>query len=226
MQAWLRLHAQVVSCIEAGQPLLLENLPEDIDAVLDPVIGKLVIKRGRATILKLGEAEVEYNPNFRCHSPLHARLAQPPDLTCSAQNKHVMQRGVQISHSLRLQQNCAWGRLYLATKLANPHYRPEIAAQTTLVNFCVTEEGLEEQLLAAVVDHERADLQQAAAALVAQLGQYTITLTELENNLLARLANSQARTPQNTWQCNGMISLCPDTPSARARRATSWRTSR
>ena len=82
-------------------------------------------------------------------------------------------------------------RLYLATKLANPHYRPEIAAQTTLVNFCVTEEGLEEQLLAAVVDHERADLQQAAAALVAQLGQYTITLTELENNLLARLANSQ-----------------------------------
>ena len=85
------------------------------------------------------------------------------------------------------------GRLYLATKLANPHYRPEIAAQTTLVNFCVTEEGLEEQLLAAVVDHERADLQQAAAALVAQLGQYTITLTELENNLLARLADSQAR---------------------------------
>ncbi len=50
-------------------------------------------------------------------------------------------------------------RLYLATKLANPHYRPEIAAQTTLVNFCVTEDGLEEQLLAAVVDHERPDLQ-------------------------------------------------------------------
>ena len=54
---------------------------------------------------------------------------------------------------------CCLFRLYLATKLANPHYRPEIAAQTTLVNFCVTEEGLEEQLLAAVVDHERPDLQ-------------------------------------------------------------------
>lgn len=115
--------------------------------------------------------------------------------------------------------NGTWGRLYLATKLANPHYRPEIAAQTTLVNFCVTEEGLEEQLLAAVVDHERADLQEAAAALVAQLGQYTITLTELENNLLARLANSQA------WAgaCTSSIlhgsampdSVCHDTPSAR-----------
>ena len=71
-RAWASLNearAQVVGCIEAGQPLLLENLPEDIDAVLDPVIGKLVTKRGRATILKLGEAEVEYNPNFRWRSP-------------------------------------------------------------------------------------------------------------------------------------------------------------
>ena len=82
-------------------------------------------------------------------------------------------------------------RLYLATKIANPHYRPEIAAQTTLVNFCVTEEGMEEQLLACVVDHERPDLQQAASALVAQLAKYTVTLTGLEDNLLSRLSNSQ-----------------------------------
>jgi len=61
-----RVRPQVVKCIEAGLPLLLENLSESIDAVLDPVIGKLVTKRGRATVLKLGDAEVEYNPNFRC----------------------------------------------------------------------------------------------------------------------------------------------------------------
>lgn len=53
-------------------------------------------------------------------------------------------------------------RLYLQTKLSNPHYKPEIAAQTTLVNFCVTEKGLEDQLLALVVDHERPDLQVGA----------------------------------------------------------------
>jgi dynein heavy chain len=83
----------------------------------------------------------------------------------------------------------------LATKLANPHYKPEIAAQTTVMNFCVTEEGLEEQLLAAVVVHERPDLQQAAAALVRQLADYTIALTGLEDSLLARLANSQVDSP-------------------------------
>jgi dynein heavy chain len=79
----------------------------------------------------------------------------------------------------------------LQTKLSNPHYKPEIAAQTTLVNFCVTEKGLEDQLLALVVDHERPDLQEQAGALVRQLAEYTITLKELEDSLLFRLANAQ-----------------------------------
>lgn len=82
-------------------------------------------------------------------------------------------------------------RLYLHTKLANPHYPPETAAQTTLVNFCVTETGLEEQLLASVVLHERPDLQEQASALVKQLAEFTLMLTGLEDNLLKRLAASQ-----------------------------------
>ena len=47
----------------------MENLPEDIDAVLDPVIGKQTIKRGRNLILKIGDAEVEYDQNFRWELP-------------------------------------------------------------------------------------------------------------------------------------------------------------
>ncbi|KAL4450636.1 hypothetical protein ABPG77_000992 [Micractinium sp. CCAP 211/92] len=136
----------VIHCIENGLPLLIENCSEDIDPVLDPVIQKRTMKRGRALVLKIGDAEVEYDPRFR---------------------------------------------LYLQTKISNPHYRPEVAAQTTLVNFCVTEKGLEDQLLALVVDHERSDLQESAMRLVRQLAAYTISLKELEDNLLARLAASQ-----------------------------------
>ena len=30
-------------------------------------------------------------------------------------------------------------KLYLQTKLSNPHYKPEIAAQCTIINFIATE---------------------------------------------------------------------------------------
>lgn len=50
-------------------------------------------------------------------------------------------------------------RLLLHTKLASPHYQPELQAQCTLINFTVTRDGLEEQLLAAVVSMERPDLE-------------------------------------------------------------------
>ena len=50
-------------------------------------------------------------------------------------------------------------RLIMQTKLANPHYKPEMQAQATLINFTVTRDGLEDQLLAEVVATERPDLE-------------------------------------------------------------------
>jgi dynein heavy chain len=54
------------------------------------------------------------------------------------------------------------------SKLANPHYPPEIQAECTLINFTVTENGLEDQLLALVVKKERPDLAATKEDLVQQ----------------------------------------------------------
>ena len=45
-------------------------------------------------------------------------------------------------------------KLYITTKLRNPHYLPEVATKVTLVNFMITPEGLEDQLLGIVVAKE------------------------------------------------------------------------
>jgi dynein heavy chain len=67
-------------------------------------------------------------------------------------------------------------RLILHTKLANPHYKPEMQAQTTLINFTVTRDGLEEQLLAEVVKAERPDLEKLRSELTKQQNDFKITV--------------------------------------------------
>jgi dynein heavy chain len=49
-------------------------------------------------------------------------------------------------------------KLFLHTKLSNPHYPPEVQAEAALINFTVTEVGLGDQLLNLVVGRERPDL--------------------------------------------------------------------
>ena len=82
-------------------------------------------------------------------------------------------------------------RLIVHTKLANPHFRPELQAQATILNFTVTRDGLEEQLLAEVVRAERPDLEKARAELVKQENDFKIALKGLEDDLLWRLSNAQ-----------------------------------
>lgn len=45
-------------------------------------------------------------------------------------------------------------RFYITTKLRNPHYLPEISTKVLLLNFMITLEGLEDQLLGIVVAKE------------------------------------------------------------------------
>ena len=132
--------------IENGQNVLIENIEETLDAVLTPVITRSFFKKGRSLYVKLGDKELEFNPNFR---------------------------------------------LFIHTKLSNPHYPPEIQAETTLINFTVTEKGLEDQLLALVVNKEKPELEETKAELIAQNNEYTIKLKDLESGLLQKLADAE-----------------------------------
>uniref|UniRef100_G3TNR2 Dynein axonemal heavy chain 17 n=1 Tax=Loxodonta africana TaxID=9785 RepID=G3TNR2_LOXAF len=131
----------IEQAISEGDALLIENIGETVDPVLDPLLGRNTIKKGR--FIKIGDKEVEYHPKFR---------------------------------------------LILHTKYFNPHYKPEMQAQCTLINFLVTRDGLEDQLLAAVVAKERPDLEQLKANLTKSQNEFKIVLKELEDSLLARLS--------------------------------------
>jgi len=135
---------RIEQAISNGDVLLIENIEETVEAVLDPLLGRNTIKKGKA--IKIGDREVEYHPSFR---------------------------------------------LILHTKLANPHYKPEMQAQTTLINFTVTRDGLEDQILADIVAKERPDLEALKSELTRENNQYKITLKKLEDSLLARLSAAE-----------------------------------
>lgn len=53
------------NALQFGQPVLLENIQEELDAILEPVLGQQTFKQGGAMCLKLGDAVVEFNKDFR-----------------------------------------------------------------------------------------------------------------------------------------------------------------
>lgn len=81
-------------------------------------------------------------------------------------------------------------RFYMTTKLPNPHYPPEIQVKVTIVNFTVTQSGLEDQLLNDVVGLERPDLQKQKDELIMMINDGQVTLYELEGKILTLLANA------------------------------------
>jgi dynein heavy chain len=149
------------AALENGHTILIENIGESIDAVLNPVVQRAAIKRGKKSYIKLGDTEVEFHPKFR---------------------------------------------LFLHTKLSNPHYPPEIQAETTLINFTVTAIGLEDQLLALVVRKERLDLALLSEDLVKQQNDFTIKIKELEDNILYKLAVAQGDITEDVDLIEGLES--------------------
>lgn len=134
------------NCIRLGRPLLIEDVGEQIEPALEPVLQKATYKNGTRLLIRLGDSDVDYDVNFK---------------------------------------------LYMTTKLPNPHYLPEVCIKVTLINFTVTMEGLESQLLGEVVAAERPDIEQRKVQLLLQMAEDKRLLQALEDKILKMLSESE-----------------------------------
>jgi len=129
--------------IRYGAPVLLENVGQQLDPSLEPVLLKQVFKRAGQNLLRLGDTDVPYSDEFK---------------------------------------------FMITTKLANPHYMPEVCIKVTIINFTVTMKGLEDQLLVDVIKNERPDLEEKKDKLVVSIANDQRSLLEIEEQILAMLA--------------------------------------
>jgi len=61
--------------VENGQPVLIENMENSIDAVIQPVYARAIIKKGKSKYIKMGDKELTLNPNFNLF--MHTKLSNP-----------------------------------------------------------------------------------------------------------------------------------------------------
>jgi len=124
----------------------LENVAEDLDPALTPILLKQTFKKGNTIYLKLGDQTIEYSPNFK---------------------------------------------FYITTKYRNPHYLPEISTKVTLINFMITYEGLNDQLLGILVKKERPELEQEKEKLIIESADNKRILFEIEEKILLVLSGKK-----------------------------------
>jgi len=61
--------------VENGNPVLIENMGDSIDAVIQPVYSRAIIKRGKTKIIKMGDKELTLSPTFKLF--MHTKLSNP-----------------------------------------------------------------------------------------------------------------------------------------------------
>ncbi|XP_035806180.2 dynein axonemal heavy chain 2 [Amphiprion ocellaris] len=61
--------------VQFGNPVLLQNVLEVLDPSLNPILNKSLTRIGGRLLLKLGDKEVEYNPEFRFY--ITTKLSNP-----------------------------------------------------------------------------------------------------------------------------------------------------
>jgi dynein heavy chain len=59
----------IENAIRFGKPLLIENVPEELDPILDPVLQKQIYKQSGADVIKIGDTVIPYHWDFRLYIP-------------------------------------------------------------------------------------------------------------------------------------------------------------
>jgi dynein heavy chain len=63
------------NAIQFGSPVVLQNVQEELDPSLGPILNKSLIKQGNRLLIRLGDKEVEYNPDFKFY--ITTKLGNP-----------------------------------------------------------------------------------------------------------------------------------------------------
>jgi len=86
----------------------------------------------------------------------------------------------------------------MTTRLSNPKFSPELAAKTTIIDFTVTQGGLEQQLLSRVLSKEQKSLEEQMTSLQEEITLNTNTLRQYDKDLLERLSNAEGSLIEDT----------------------------
>ena len=129
-----------------GFPVLIESIENEVDPMLDPILEKQIIVKGRNKLIKIADQDFDYDDKFR---------------------------------------------LYMTSRLPFPHFSPELAAKTTIIDFTVTQNGLEQQLLGRLIAMEQKSLEDQLTQLNEDVTYNKKMLQSYEDQLLERLANVQ-----------------------------------
>lgn len=82
-------------------------------------------------------------------------------------------------------------KLYITTRMQNPHYTPEVSTKVNVVNFNVKESGLEDQCLNIVVGIEQSNLESTKKEVIEKIATNQATLIKYEDQILDRLRKSE-----------------------------------
>lgn len=143
---------------------------------------------------------VEYAVQFGCPLLLQDILEEIDPILDTLMSKAVVYRGsrsmIKIGDNY-IDYNEKF-RLYITTRMANPHYTPEACTKVCLLNFSVKEQGLEEQLLKIVVEREKPELERDNEQLILNTAAAKKETKLLEDEILNLLSTSQGSLLENT----------------------------